>query len=164
MCVTTLHACVEPFYNTCRGVYVCVRLHSSDINSRSCQWPLTGPVALSVSALMLGQGRRSEHRMGLQRHAHTHTHPPLLKGNDDSQQTPSPSSVPRPQEPKHSAEGGNSSWWQPSIVATPQAAHTTTVFVYVYCKLPVFICFAKINSVFYLFHTASMPKVKEFEA
>lgn len=42
---------------------------------------------------------------------------------------PAPSALPRPQElpcqlpdykePKHSAEGGNSSWWQPSIVATP---------------------------------------------
>ncbi len=169
-----MHVC-EPFYETSRGVFVC--LHASDINSRSCQWPLTGPVALSVSALMLGQGRRSEHRMSLQRlsltHTHAHTHS-CSKLMTTPSRPPAPSSVPRPQElpcqlpdykePKHSAEGGNSSWWQPCIVATPQAAQTTSgcmcarvcvcacVCVCAYCKLPVFICFEKSTAVpvFYL--------------
>lgn len=148
----------------CQCAYACnylacwcvfVWLHASDINSRACQWPLAGPVELSVSALMLGQGRRSEHRMSLQRPTHT-THP-----CSKLMMTPSgllaPRLVPWPQElpcqlpdykdPKHSAEGGNSSWWQPSIVAT-QAAHTTAGG-----KNSISV------SVVLSFNTASMPNV-----
>lgn len=108
-------------------------LHALDINCRSCQWPLAGPVALSVSALMQGQRGRSEHRMSLQRHIHM----PLLKADDVSRRTPS--SIPQPQklrcqlpdykEPNYSAECKNSSWWQPSIMVTPQATHAASVCV-----------------------------------
>lgn len=87
--------------------------------------------SLGVSALILGHGRRSEHRMSLWRHT------PLLKPNDDSQRTPSPSSVPQLheischlpdyKEPEPSADAVNGSCWQPGVVAAPQAANTAAV-------------------------------------
>ena len=73
-----LRACkhVSPFWwnvSKCGSARAFVCLHALDINSRLCQWPLVGPVVLSVSALIQGQWRRSQDNSH-KTHTHTHTH------------------------------------------------------------------------------------------